>query len=132
MIIGIGTDIISIERIDQILKKWKDKFAKRILHPAELLEFSMSIKQVAFLAKRFAAKEACAKALGTGFSQGVTMRDLRVANDAWGKPYIEFFRKAAAVAKSKQITHAHLSIADEKAYAIAYVVLTHDKEADEK
>ncbi|RKV84831.1 MAG: holo-ACP synthase, partial [Neisseria sp.] len=89
MIYGIGTDIVSLKRIIRLSKKFGQAFAERILTPEELLEFPQAGKPVNYLAKRFAAKEAFAKAVGTGIRGAVSFRNIGIGHDALGKP--EFF-----------------------------------------
>ncbi len=89
MIYGIGTDIVSLKRIIRLNKKFGQAFAGRILTPEELLEFPQAGKPVNYLAKRFAAKEAFAKAVGTGIRGAVSFCNIGIGHDALGKP--EFF-----------------------------------------
>lgn len=86
MIIGIGSDIIELRRIEQTLERFGDRFLGRIFTKVERDKSENRVNRVASYAKRFAAKEACSKALGTGFRQGVFMRDLGVINIVSGKP----------------------------------------------
>ena len=123
MIVGIGIDIVEIARMETSLARLGERFAQRILSDAEYTEFQQQQFPARFLAKRFAAKEAAAKALGTGFSQGVSLKHICVSNDELGKPVLSFTQVAADIAREKQIQSFHLSIADEKHYAIANVVL---------
>lgn len=123
MIYGIGTDIVDINRMRDDLNKYGDKFARRILTEAEFGEFKNKSNQAAFLAKRFAAKEATAKAMGTGFSQGVSLHHIGVEHDEAGKPILEFSDVAKKFLQEKQIKQTHLSLADEREYAVAFVTL---------
>ena len=123
MIFGIGTDIVHVKRMRENLDKYGDKFAQRILTNAEFAEFKEKSNQDAFLAKRFAAKEATAKAMGTGFSQGLSLHHIGVSHDAAGKPNIEFFDVAEKFIQDNKIIQAHLSLADERDYAVAFVTL---------
>jgi len=123
MIYGIGTDIVHIARIQESLNKYGDKFARRILTTSEFKEFLNKTNQAAFLAKRFAAKEATAKAMGTGFSQGLSLQHIGVVNDNAGKPSLELLDVAADFIKQHNIKDSHLSLADEKDYAVAFVTL---------
>ena len=90
MIYGIGTDIVSLKRIIRLNKKFGLAFAQRILSPEELLEFPQAGKPVNYLAKRFAAKEAFAKAVGTGIRGVVAFRNIGVGHDALVKPELFF------------------------------------------
>jgi holo-[acyl-carrier protein] synthase len=123
MIYGIGTDIVHINRMRDDLNKYGDKFARRILTEAEFGEFQGKSNQAAFLAKRFAAKEATAKAMGTGFSQGLSLHHIGVEHDEAGKPVLEFSGVAKKFLQEKQIKQTHLSLADEREYAVAFVTL---------
>ena len=123
MIYGIGTDIVHVKRMRDNLEKYGDKFAQRILTAAELTEFKNKKNQSAFLAKRFAAKEATAKAMGTGFSKGLSLHHIGVAHDEAGKPILEFLDVAEQFIEDKKIIQAHLSLADENDYAVAFVTL---------
>ena len=122
MIVGIGTDIVQIERIRASLDRLGDAFARRILTDAEFNQFQESKQPVSFLAKRFAAKEAASKALGTGIGK-VSFQHLEVTNDEMGAPLFSFSGFAAELQQSKGITRLHLSLSDEKDSAIAFVVL---------
>jgi len=117
MILGIGTDIVSIDRIEKIYNKFPHKFAYRILSTEEEViyrQFQNNEQRIRYLAKRFAAKEAFVKALGVGIGE-VSLRDISVLNDEKGKPYIKF-------AKTTKF-NIELSISDEHYYAVAFVVL---------
>ena len=85
LIHGIGTDIVRIARMEDNVDRYGARFARRMLAPEEMKEYELSRQPARFLAKRFAAKEAAAKALGTGFSQGVGLRDIAVAHEAAGR-----------------------------------------------
>lgn len=123
MIYGIGTDIVHIKRMRENLDKYEDKFARRILTDSEFVEFKNKNDKAAFLAKRFAAKEAAAKAMGTGFSQGLSLHHIGVGHDDAGKPVLEFLDVAENFIREKKIKQAHLSLADERDYAVAFVTL---------
>ena len=121
-IVGLGTDIAEIERVEKALVRSGDSFAQRILTEQELERFHSMKQQARFLAKRFAAKEAASKALGTGIAQGVTFHDFSITNDQYGAPYLSLSGKASEIAKMKQVEHIHLSISDERHYAVATVI----------
>lgn len=123
MIYGIGTDIVAIARIQAGLERFGDKFARRILAGKELEGFENSIKPAHYLAKRFAAKEAAVKAMGTGFRNGITLGQIAVSNDLHGKPGLEFAGQAREICRSLGIGESHLSLSDENDYAIAFVTL---------
>ncbi|MCE9633543.1 MAG: holo-ACP synthase [Methylophilales bacterium] len=123
MISGVGTDIVEVSRIEQALERHGDAFARRILTDAEYTEFQQSHTQARFLAKRFAAKEAFAKALGTGVRAPATMQNIGVSHDELGKPLFVLAPVLQALVAEKNISRQHVSISDEKALAVAFVVL---------
>lgn len=123
MIHGIGTDIVQISRMTAALERHGEAFARRILAPDEWPAYQASGNPAALLAKRFAAKEAAAKAFGTGFKDGLTLHDIAVSHDPHGRPQLAFHGRAAELCRQHQISRALLSLADEKEYAIAFVTL---------
>ncbi|SJZ88122.1 Holo-[acyl-carrier protein] synthase [Vibrio cincinnatiensis] len=122
-IIGLGTDITEIVRIEKALSRSGDAFAARILTPEELVIFQVLKQKARYLAKRFAAKEAASKALGTGIAHGVSFQDFQINNDVNGKPLLILSGKAAEFATAAQVTSIHLSLSDERHYALATVIL---------
>ena len=123
MIVGIGTDLVHIPRMQSLLEKHGDKIAARILSDREFAEFKLQLKPAAYLAKRFAAKEAVAKALGTGFRDGLSLRHIEVRNDALGKPELSFIDVGLTLIKERHIGRSLLSLSDDHEYASAYVIL---------
>lgn len=123
MIFGIGTDIVEVVRIENTLARFGATFAERILTSHEWQSYAQSASQARFLAKRFAAKEAFAKALGTGIRGPVSFQNIRVEHDALGKPVLRFAPELQQLLDSKNVRRMHLSISDEKALAAAFVVL---------
>ena len=123
MIFGIGTDIVRVARMRRDLDRFGERFAERILTASELREYRQNANQANFLARRFAAKEAAAKALGTGFSHGVQLHDIEVTHDAQGKPLLEFSGRAREFLEENKISLAHISLADEQDHAVAFVTL---------
>lgn len=126
MIFGIGTDIVHVTRIHDSLAKYGDKFAKRILTPEEFdefREFKIIAHKAAFVAKRFAAKEATAKAMGTGFRNGLSLQHIGVTHNENGKPTLDFIALAKTFADENNIQRTHVSLSDERDYAIAFVIL---------
>lgn len=123
MIYGIGTDIVSIQRIAKALERHGKRFADRILASGEAPAFAKSTQPVHFLAKRFAAKEAAAKAFGTGFRDGLVMTDIAVTHDDRGKPMLAFSGRAQRLCEELGIGEHFISISDEKEHAIAFVTL---------
>lgn len=133
MIYGVGTDIINIERVAHILTKNKGAFVKRVLSEYEQLLFANKGDSAAYCAKRFAAKEAFAKALGTGIGKVMSFQDLTIRNNEEGKPYFIPSEKLRLYLVDRNIKQAHLSLSDEKFNAVAFVVLElGEKGKDEK
>jgi len=124
MIIGVGTDIVAVRRMSDNLETYGDKFARKILTDNEFDDFKRAPSPEHFLAKRFAAKEATAKAFGTGFSQGLSLKHIGVGHDAQGKPVLEYFSRAQDIVSDLGVKHSHISIADETEHAVAFVTLT--------
>ena len=124
MVKAIGTDIVARARIESALERSGDKFAQRILTPFEMQQFSQSAQPSAFLAKRFAAKEAVAKALGTGIGRGISWQHMQIEHDENGAPILVLTGPAAERQQQLGSRHAHISIADEIDQALAFVVLS--------
>ena len=123
MIFGVGTDVVEIERVRKALDRWGERFARRILCPPELKRFQAHRQPANYLAKRFAAKEAFTKALGTGIKAPANWHGVWVANLPSGKPVLEFTPALKSFLEKKQIQQAHLSLADERGIAVATVIL---------
>jgi len=123
MIYGIGTDIVEVSRIEDSLTRFGDAFAQRLLNEQEWLDYSLSTTKARFLAKRFAAKEAFAKALGTGIRSPATFENIGVGHDDLGKPVLDLAPALQDFLHANGIGFQHLSISDEKALAAAFVVL---------
>ena len=122
MIHGIGTDIVSVQRMGQLLSRHPDRGAAHLLHPAEQLEAQKAPAVDRFVAKRFAAKEALAKALGTGLRSPVLLPAIRVEHDTLGKPFFSFESELAEWIRQRSL-QIHLSITDEVDHAVAFVVV---------
>ncbi len=123
MIYGVGTDIVNIDRIQKIILKNREGFIKRVLTEHEQALFANKSDSAAFCAKRFAAKEAFSKALGTGIGKVVSFQDLTVRNNENGKPHFIPSEKLRLYLLEKGIKQAHLSISDESQNAVAFVIL---------
>ena len=130
MIIGIGTDILDIARIERTFGRHGIRFAKRCFSSVEQKECARRVDvraQTAYLARRFAAKEAVVKALGTGVQAGVFLRDIRVENNAQGAPFVTLSggaaRRLADLTPPGHHTRIHLSLSDEQDRALAFVVI---------
>ncbi|WP_116365153.1 holo-ACP synthase [Parahaliea mediterranea] len=121
--IGVGTDILEIARLEGVVGRLGERFAKRILRPEELAQYHASKLPLRLLAKRFAAKEAIAKALGTGIGRGVSWQDMLVHHDANGAPLVTLSGGAERAAAARGGSRVLLSIADEQHYVVAFAVL---------
>ena len=125
MILGLGTDIIDNRRIDKTIQKYGIRFKERCFTKEEIKRSKSKSFNNNFFAKRYAAKEACAKALGTGLARGVFWKDIEIINNEFGKPYIKLYNKALErindISKSSYIIEVSLS--DEKNYSIANVII---------
>lgn len=126
MIFGIGTDIVRVDRMQKNIERHGVRFAERILTVAELNEFRSEARPAHFLAKRFAAKEAAAKAMGTGFRDGLMLHHIGVTHDRAGKPQLAFTDQAEEFIRRHGITSVHVSLADEQDHAVAFVTLATD------
>jgi len=122
MIQGIGVDLVKIERIDSSLKKYGSRFAERILSSNELTEFKRSANPSNFLAKRFAVKEAVAKAMGTGFSKGLRWQDIELAHLESGQPIAVLLGKAKQKNEENK-TKIHISLTDEVGLVTAFAII---------
>ena len=129
MIVGIGTDIIDNRRIKKVLDRFGEKFKKRCFSKKEIQKSENRFQEVNSFAKRYSAKEACAKALGTGLARGVFWKDIEVKNNKFGKPYIVLHKKALnrlnILSKSK--CTIQVSLSDEVNYSIANVIISNDE-----
>lgn len=126
MIIGIGTDITDIRRLEQLEKEYGGRFLNRVFTPAELKRASEKSSPIQNLGRRFAAKEAFFKALGTGFLKGVSWQDVEIANHPSGQPHVTVSGKAREILGQRSPTGVKidLSLSDEYPYAVAFVVLS--------
>ena len=123
----IGTDIVNINRIKNAFKKNSNSFKKRIYTNFEIKRCERRKNKIECFAKRFAAKEAFSKALGTGISKGISFNEIIVLNEKSGKPYIKLINKTKKIVErklKKKVYKISLSIADEKDYAVAFVTIS--------
>jgi len=123
MIQGIGVDIVEIARIENLLNEFGERFANRILTSDELDEFNRRKRPSAYLATRFAAKEAVAKALGTGIGKDIGFQTVQVYNDEKGKPTLRFLGHTAELIRQRDINSSMISLSDEKHYVVAMVIM---------
>ena len=129
MILGVGSDIVNIKRIEKTISRYGDKFLKRCFTNEEITKSESRNNKVASYAKRFAAKEACSKALGTGISQGIFWKDIGVVNLKNGKPEIVLLGEAKKTLNKllpkDKIPKINLTITDENNLAYAMVIISH-------
>lgn len=124
MVKGVGTDIVDVARISAVLSRQGDAFVTRVLAVSEQPAYHTSQQKPSFMAKRFAAKEAVAKALGTGIGNGVSFQDIVISHDTFGAPMVSLSGGAQTVMSQLGATRVFLSIADEKDYALAFATIT--------
>ncbi len=123
-IIGNGVDIVKNQRIKNALKN--KNFAKRIFSKTEIIQSKKNNNKTNFFAKRFAAKEAFVKAIGTGFRKNINFKDISISNNIYGKPQLTFNNKIRKLVKKKFKSNnfkIYLSLSDEKSYSIAFVII---------
>lgn len=122
MILGIGVDLVETARLEKSVDRFGARFAGKILSERELPRFAEAPGKAAYLARQFAAKEAVAKALGTGMRGGVHFRQIEVLRGKGGAPYVELCGKARQRAQELGVRALHISISDERRYAVACAV----------
>jgi len=128
-IFGIGTDIVNVKRIKKSLKNNRDGFKKRVFSKNEIIYCDKKKKPFAFYAKRFAAKEALSKALGTGIRKGIDFKNIEISNDNFGKPSIKLSGSTANFLKKKIKTKKYsiyLSLTDDDPWAQATVIISYN------
>ncbi len=127
MIIGLGSDLADIRRIEATLERFGERFVARIFTDVERARSERKADRAASYAKRFAAKEACAKALGTGLRAGVFWRDMGVVNARSGAPTLALTggaaKRLAAITPAGFTPHVHLTLTDDHPYALAVVII---------
>jgi holo-[acyl-carrier protein] synthase len=123
MIRGIGVDIVKVDRIEQAVERWGNRFLKRIFTAAEIERCQQRARPAQCLALRFAAKEAFAKALGLGMRKGLRWRDIEVVHDHLGKPDLLLHNQAQRLLEAVEASRTWLSLSDERESALAVVVL---------
>ena len=127
MIHGIGTDIVAVKRMHAMWERHGHKALEKLLAPEEIGEFAGAADNGRFLAKRFAAKEAFTKALGTGIKTPANWHGVWVVNRPSGKPALEFSRDLQLLLEQKGVARSHLSLTDERGVAVATVILECEK-----
>jgi len=123
MIFGIGTDVLKLSRIERVYERYGDRFAERLLLDEERALFAQSRNKVRFLGMRFAAKEAIAKALGTGFANGIWVRDVGSVPNRLGQPQVVFSERGRAVCRRLGVGEGFLTLTDEAGLIVAVAVL---------
>jgi holo-[acyl-carrier protein] synthase len=127
VIFGIGTDVVEIERIKKALERYGERFARRVLCEPELKRFHAHRQPASYLAKRFAAKEAFTKALGTGIKAPANWHGVWVVNLPSGKPELAFSDALRALPSQRGVSRSHLTLTDERGVAVATVILECEK-----
>lgn len=123
MIHGIGIDVLKAERVDRVLARFGDHFIDRLLMPAEREQFARTRRPERFLAMRFAAKEAIVKAMGTGFANGVWIRDVGCVQNRLGKPEVVYSARGELLRRQLGIGEGHVTLTDEAGLVVAVAVL---------
>jgi holo-[acyl-carrier protein] synthase len=123
VIFGVGTDVVEVARVQQALERWGDRLARKILNEPELRRFRSHRLPAHYLAKRFAAKEAFTKALGTGIRSPAGWHGMWVVNLPSGKPELRFSSDLEKLLSVKGVVRSHLSLSDEEGVAFATVIL---------
>ena len=123
MIVGIGIDLVKVSRIQVVLERHGPRFEERILHPNELNTYAKHSHPLAYFAKRYAAKEALAKALGTGIAKGVNFNEIETQLNELGRPNLVLHGTTLEKADSLGVKNIFITLSDEQDYAIANVIL---------
>jgi holo-[acyl-carrier protein] synthase len=123
MIFGVGTDLLEVARVERVWNRFGEHFATRVLLEEELELFAESVNRVRFLAMRFAAKEAIVKAMGTGFANGMWVRDVGTVPNELGQPQVIYSARGAAMCARLGIGSGYLSLTDEAGLILAFAVL---------
>ena len=123
MIFGIGTDVVRLDRVEATLERFGEHFVERLLLPEEEAQYRRHRRKARFLAMRFAGKEAVVKAMGTGFRNGMWIRDVGIVADPRGKPEIIYSERGRALCAQMGIGAGHVSLTDEAGLVVAFAVL---------
>ena len=123
MILGIGIDIVNIERTESMMARWGDLFLGRVFTEREIVWCNQRTRPPECFAIRFAAKEAFLKAIGRGLRNGIQWTDIEVENDPMGRPLLSFHRRAKEILEIHRIERALLTLSHDRPYAVAYVLL---------
>jgi holo-[acyl-carrier protein] synthase len=130
VIFGIGTDVLETRRVEKTWQRFGEHFARRLLLDAELTLFASAKRPARFLAMRFAAKEAIVKALGTGFANGIWVRDVGMVPNKLGQPQVVYSERGRAVCRKLGVGEGHLTLSDEAGLIVAVAVLMRAASAD--
>ncbi len=123
MILGVGTDVVELSRIQAVYDRFGEHFVRRLLMEEELELFRHSKFPVRFLAMRFAGKEATVKAMGTGFRHGIWLRDVGILNNDWGRPLVIWSERGRGVCEQLGIGAGHVSLTDDAGLVVAFAVV---------
>jgi len=123
VIFGIGTDVVRLDRVEATLERFGEHFVQRLLLPEEEAQYRRHRRKARFLAMRFAGKEAVVKAMGTGFRNGMWIRDVGIVADPRGKPEIIYSERGRALCAQMGIGAGHVSLTDEAGLVVAFAVL---------
>jgi holo-[acyl-carrier protein] synthase len=123
MIFGIGIDVLEAERVAKSRARFGERFAERLLLPAEWVQYKLTARPDRFLAMRFAAKEAIVKAMGTGFAHGMWIRDCGVVQNAWGKPEVVWSARGERLRRRLGIGPGHVTLSDDRGLVVAVAIL---------
>ncbi len=129
-IVGIGLDLVRISRVEAMARRWQDRFLQRVYTEDERRASVSRPSPYAYLAGRFAAKEAMLKALGTGWSAGVSWQDIQVLNEVAGRPVATVRGRAGAMVQQAGATRIHVSLSHDGDYAMAEVILTNETQSN--
>ena len=130
MMLGLGSDVVNIDRIARTLERFGDRFLQRSFTKKEIAGYQLitnTERKAAYIARRFAAKEACAKALGTGFRHGLLFKNIGVVNDAQGKPSLELSGRAVELLQQLAGNNPHridITLSDDNPVAMAVVIIS--------
>ena len=130
MIYGVGTDIVEIARVEATWQRFGEHFARRILMDEEMTLFRRSKSPARFLGMRFAGKEAAVKAMGTGFANGMWVRDVGITHNDWGRPLIIWSERGQRVCERLGIGKGHVSLTDDAGLILAFAVVETREVAD--
>jgi holo-[acyl-carrier protein] synthase len=123
VIFGIGTDVVRLDRVEATLERFGEHFVRRLLLPEEEAQYRRNGRKARFLAMRFAAKEAVVKAMGTGFRNGMWIRDVGIVANPLGKPEIIYSERGRALCRRMGVGEGHVSLTDEAGLVVAFAVL---------